>query len=142
MKRIWLVAGMGTLVAVVAVVLLMSGIVEAPSQKSKNQTSPEDTVAFEEIEKEVEQKEEPAVDVHDRELTIHAGAKSTGGHSIEIDRIEETEDRFIIYVIESEPGDECIVTQAITYPQATVHLSKQVKKPVEVVTERIIRDCQ
>lgn len=142
MKKLWLLIGAGMAVIAVLVLLFMSGTVEAPGNLTGIRAPDGDVVEFEPVEETFEQREEAGAEFDGSVLTVYAGAKPTGGHGMEIDKIEETEDKLVVYVKEYEPGDGCIVTQAFTYPQATVRLGSQVDKPVDIVTERIVRDCQ
>jgi hypothetical protein len=49
-------------------------------------------------------------------LLVTYGEKSTGGYSVEITDITEEEGKLIVTADFSEPGEDEMVTQALTYP--------------------------
>ena len=71
---------------------------------------------------------------------IHLGKMNTGGYRVEIVSMEKKEDKVIIYAKDFSPGKNCMVTQVITYPMASVYFEK-VDLPVEWEIEPIIEDC-
>ena len=58
-------------------------------------------------------------------IIICSGEKNTGGYGINVTRIEmEDDDTLIIEVAETSPAEGDIVTQAFTYPQCIIELSR------------------
>jgi len=53
-------------------------------------------------------------------IAIMSGTKPTGGYSIEVTGIEDNEGRTNVFVKESIPSKDMIVTQALTYPYTIV----------------------
>ncbi|MBN2558958.1 MAG: protease complex subunit PrcB family protein [Clostridia bacterium] len=53
---------------------------------------------------------------------ISAGEKPTGGHGIKVISVEDNEGMTNIIVEETSPGEDDIVTQAITYPYVVVEM--------------------
>jgi hypothetical protein len=49
-------------------------------------------------------------------LLVTYGEKPTGGFEVEITGIDEEEDRLVVTAHFTEPGEDDIVTQALTYP--------------------------
>ncbi len=49
-------------------------------------------------------------------IAIFSGTRASGGHAIKVERVVDTEDTETVYIVRSEPGPECVVTQAITTP--------------------------
>ena len=58
-------------------------------------------------------------------VILNMGEKSSGGYSISVENVEETADKIIITVKESEPEPGSMVTQAITYPYAIVKINSK-----------------
>lgn len=58
-------------------------------------------------------------------LILNMGEKSTGGYSIGVEKVEETADKIIVTVKETEPKPGDMVTQAITYPYAVVKINSK-----------------
>jgi hypothetical protein len=78
----------------------------------------------------------PAVDFEmEMVVAVFMGQKPTGGHAIEIKRIETTPSRLRIFVERKEPGPDAIVTQALTAPFHFVAVSRSDLKPEFVVEE-------
>ena len=63
-------------------------------------------------------------------VAVFSGQKNTGGYSIIVRRVEETEDSLRIFLTEKSPGADCFVTMAITYPFVAVEIP-QTQKTVE-----------
>jgi hypothetical protein len=61
-------------------------------------------------------------------VILSMGEKNTGGYSIEIEKVEETDKNIIITVKEKNPAPDAMVTQAITYPYTVVkiHSKKEI----------------
>ena len=78
----------------------------------------------------------PAVDF-EKEMVVAVlmGQKPTGGHAVEIKRIEATASRLRITVERNEPGPDAIVTQALTAPFHFVAVRRSELKPEFVAVE-------
>jgi len=61
-------------------------------------------------------------------VILNMGEKNTGGYSIGIEKVEETDKNIIITVKENNPAPDAMVTQAITYPYTVikVHSKKEI----------------
>lgn len=53
-------------------------------------------------------------------IAIFAGKKNTGGYSVSVTSVEDVEGRTNVFVKETTPGSNAIVTQAITYPYVVI----------------------
>lgn len=73
-------------------------------------------------------------------IAIFQGMKSTGGYSIEIIKVVETENSVEVFIKEVSPGENCIVTQAFTQPHHIIK-TKKIDKKVNFTTEQEIKDC-
>ena len=61
----------------------------------------------------------PGIDFEANDLVIVAlGEQPTGGYAIEITAIQEEGDTLFVVGSSSEPGEDAVVTQALTYPFA------------------------
>ena len=67
----------------------------------------------------------PAVDF-DNEMVIVAasGERTTGGYTIAIDEVLESDVDLFVVVKESSPGADCVVTQALTAPVTAVRVAR------------------
>lgn len=63
-------------------------------------------------------------------LILNMGEKKSGGYSIGIEKVEETDEKLIFTVKETEPKPGEMVTQNITYPYAIIKINS--KKPIDV----------
>lgn len=63
-------------------------------------------------------------------LILNMGEKNTGGYSITVENVEETADKIIVTVKETEPKPGEMVTQSITYPYCIVKINS--KKEITV----------
>lgn len=61
-------------------------------------------------------------------VILNMGEKRSGGYAIGVDRVEETPENIIVYVKETGPGPEEMVTTVISYPYAVVKINS--KKPI------------
>lgn len=62
-------------------------------------------------------------DIHNSNYVIlNMGEKSTGGYSIGIDKVEETDKNIIITVKEINPAPDSMTMQVITYPYTVVKI--------------------
>lgn len=55
-------------------------------------------------------------------VILNMGEKSTGGYSIGIDKVEETDKNIIITVKEVSPAPDAMAMQVITYPYTVVKI--------------------
>ncbi len=69
-------------------------------------------------------------------LVASWGQKNTGGYEIEFIDIEESSEDIKAKLKFTEPGEEDVVTQAITYPLAVVKIPKIEKEKVTFVNEK------
>lgn len=78
----------------------------------------------------------------DNKMLIAAiqGQKLTGGYNVEIDKIEDLGDKINVNIVETEPGSNCITTQAFTSPYHIVELDKTSKK-IEFSYSRNVVNC-
>ena len=75
-------------------------------------------------------------------IAVFAGSKSSGGYSTQITRVMENEDSLKVYVQETSPGKNCIVTMAITYPSNIILIEKTDKTLVEFFYTYGIMECE
>ncbi|WP_264524590.1 protease complex subunit PrcB family protein [Flavobacterium sp. N502536] len=61
-------------------------------------------------------------------VILNMGEKNTGGYSIGIEKVEETDKNIIITVKENNPAADAMVIQVITYPYTVikVHSKKEI----------------
>lgn len=61
-------------------------------------------------------------------VILNMGEKNTGGYSIGVDKVEETDKNIIITVKENNPAADAMVMQVITYPYTVVkiHSKKEI----------------
>jgi hypothetical protein len=75
-------------------------------------------------------------------IAVFQGQKATGGYTIMITKIIETTNTIDVYVTETSPGENCIVTQAITSPYHSIELkNSEVEKTVRFYEDTILKDC-
>ncbi|MDO8459746.1 MAG: protease complex subunit PrcB family protein [Nanoarchaeota archaeon] len=74
-------------------------------------------------------------------IVVFQGQKSTGGYSINVDKIIEQKDSINIYLTETSPGEGCIVTQAFTSPYQIVKIAKT-GKPTNFNLQQQIHSCE
>lgn len=55
-------------------------------------------------------------------VILNMGEKNTGGYSIGVEKVEETDKNIIITVKENNPAADAMVTQVITYPYTVVKI--------------------
>jgi hypothetical protein len=58
-------------------------------------------------------------------VAVFLGEKPTGGHAIEITRMERSDDRLLVSFIERRPQPGGVVTQAFTQPFHIVKVAAQ-----------------
>jgi hypothetical protein len=61
-------------------------------------------------------------------VILNMGEKNTGGYSIAVEKVEETDKNIIITVKENAPAKDAMVMQVITYPYTVVkvHSKKEI----------------
>ncbi|MBU3979022.1 protease inhibitor I42 family protein [Patescibacteria group bacterium] len=74
-------------------------------------------------------------------IAVFQGEKSTGGYSIEIQKIIENENNIEVFVNETSPGKNCMVTQAFTSPFQVVKVQRS-DKEVVFETEKVVTVCE
>ncbi len=57
-------------------------------------------------------------------IAVFMGEKNTGGYSIEIDKIYHEGDKIVVYINESTPAPDMMVTQALTQPYHIVKVER------------------
>lgn len=65
-------------------------------------------------------------------IAVFRGKCPTGGYTIEIDTIEKMKDKILVYIIETQPRPDTIVTQALTQPYHIIRIKKTIL-PIEFV---------
>ncbi len=84
----------------------------------------------------------PAVNLDEEMLlAVFAGQQNTGGYSIAVDKIIEKEGALNVVVTQTSPGENCMVTQALTSPYEVVKL-EHTEKDVEFNVQQEVRDCE
>lgn len=73
-------------------------------------------------------------------VAAFSGEKPTGGYDIEIQRIVENKNNINVFVQESMPGNNCILTEALTRPYHIIKIVRSEKK-VDFVLESVVKDC-
>lgn len=71
---------------------------------------------------------EPAPEIDfDRSMVVAAtlGQRSTGGYSIDIDDVYAIDGATLVEVVETSPGEGCLVTQALTAPAVAVVVDRR-----------------
>ena len=63
-------------------------------------------------------------------IILNMGEKASGGFSITVDGVVETNDKIVVTVKEQEPKPGEMTTMAITYPYSIVKINS--KKPIEI----------
>lgn len=81
------------------------------------------------------------VDFATQDLVIIAmGTQSSGGYSVEINKVIEYNDQIVVYAIENSPGFNCATTSVISYPSQFVTTPKT-NKPVKFEISKKINQC-
>jgi hypothetical protein len=57
-------------------------------------------------------------------LVIFRGVFSTGGHGIEVEKVERKRNNFYVYSVYTDPSPNMMVTQAFTQPTAIIPIGK------------------
>lgn len=58
-------------------------------------------------------------------VILNMGEKNTGGYSIDIEKVEETDKNIIITVKEKSPSADGMVMQVITYPYTVIKINSK-----------------
>ena len=61
-------------------------------------------------------------------IAVFQGQQPTGGYSIEINKVKETRDKIQVYIIETFPDPNDVVTQALTSPYHIITIAKTNKE--------------
>jgi len=72
-------------------------------------------------------------------LVSSIGQQPTGGYTINVEKLDELDDRVIATIIQVNPGPGCITTQAITYPFEIILIKSL--KPIEIFERQRTDDC-
>lgn len=83
----------------------------------------------------------PIVFNRDMIIAVFQGKKSTGGYSIEINRITEKENEIEVSVLETSSGSGCMVTKMLTSPYHIIKLAKQTKE-IKFNVTRMTNNCE
>lgn len=73
-------------------------------------------------------------------LLIALGEKTSGGHTIKVNSIVESNENTIVNILETCPGKGCMTTESITYSYQIVQIEKP-NKPIQFSTIEKIIDC-
>ncbi|MEI6221354.1 MAG: protease complex subunit PrcB family protein [bacterium] len=73
-------------------------------------------------------------------LAVSQGMQSTGGYSVTIAEVKESDTALTVFVKETSPGKSCAVTQAFTYPLFIVAVPKT-NKPISFSTVSDTTNC-
>lgn len=65
-------------------------------------------------------------------IAVFNGERSTGGYTLEIDKIERMDDKIRVYICKQKPGPGLMVTQAFTQPHHIIEIEKS-DLPIEFV---------
>jgi hypothetical protein len=83
----------------------------------------------------------PAIDFSEQTvIAAIMGERPSGGHTIRIEEMLEDDGRLFAVVVETSPGPNCITTQVITSPVATVAVER-VGREVEFVDRSETLEC-
>lgn len=94
-----------------------------------------DENAFENLWQDASDEEIPEVDfASEMVIAVFMGEKSSGGYDVEIVEILETEDTLEVTISETEPGDDDMVTMALTYPEHIISL-ENIDKEVNFIVQ-------
>lgn len=74
-------------------------------------------------------------------LGVFAGQKGSGGYSINVVRVEQTNNGVLVKVVETQPGKNCIVTDVISSPYQIVAVPK-LKGEVKFDKQTVVYDCE
>jgi len=58
-------------------------------------------------------------------VILNMGQKNTGGYSIDVEKVEETDSNIIITVKENNPAPDVMLMQVITYPYTVIKVNSK-----------------
>ena len=73
-------------------------------------------------------------------LLVTMGQKNSGGYTIKIDQLTETQDNITVTILETSPGKSCVTSEVLTFPYQIVEIDKTTKKLVFETKEKVY-DC-
>ncbi|WP_420128609.1 protease complex subunit PrcB family protein [Longimicrobium sp.] len=83
----------------------------------------------------------PAVDFqHEVVLVAAMGSRSSGGHHIQLQQAAAQPGNVVVRVVETFPGEACVVTAAITEPVDVVRLPRT-SQPIQFQTVKQVHAC-
>lgn len=86
-------------------------------------------------------REAPDVDFGEHMVILaSSGTRPSGGHGIAVDSVYRHDGSLFVTVVESSPGDSCVVTTALTHPATAVRVPR-VEGGVEFVEEERVAEC-
>ena len=71
-------------------------------------------------------------------LLVAMGEKNAGGYTIKINKVVGSKLNTVVSILETNPGKNCNLTTAMTYPFQIVQIEKQAKEIVFNTTTKII----
>ena len=84
----------------------------------------------------------PKVDFEKYEvLAIFDGSHTTGGYDIRVDDMNEVDGKRVLMLTHTEPGEECVVTQAFTSPFVIIQVAAS-SLPLGRENHKEINQCQ
>lgn len=83
----------------------------------------------------------PVIDFENFQLIVGGiGARSTGGNSLLVQGIYESDHDITIYILDVTPGAHCAAIAVIDYPMAAF-LIRETGKPLNFYVQRAQKDC-
>ena len=58
-------------------------------------------------------------------VILNMGQKNTGGYSIDVEKVEETDSNIIVTVKENNPAPDAMLMQVITYPYTVIKVNSK-----------------
>jgi hypothetical protein len=58
-------------------------------------------------------------------VILNMGQKNTGGYSIDVEKVEETDSNIIVTVKENTPAPDALLMQVITYPYTVIKVNSK-----------------
>lgn len=84
----------------------------------------------------------PAVDFSKHMVVAYfLGTQNSGGHSVQIDKLEMVEEVLQVHIVHSKPGNNCATTSALTQPYCIVQVPKQAHSSSEAKLSAEATDC-
>lgn len=74
-------------------------------------------------------------------LALFSGEKPSGGYFITVEEVVDVGDRVVVRVKQASPGEDCVTTQALTYPHTFVAIPKT-DKPIEFESQTVVQNCE